>query len=190
MLFNTKYLLFGALLLSVSFLFTACDDEEVVIPNEEELITVVTLTLTPEGSGTPVVLSFTDVDGDGGADPVFSTEALAANTTYSGSITLLNTADGANEDITREVEEEDEEHQLFYTIGAGLNLTVAYDDADADNNPIGLMTTVTTGDASTGNLTITLRHEPDKNATGVAEGNLANAGGETDIEVTFEVEIQ
>ena len=189
MLFNTKHLLLGALL-SVSFLFTACDDEEVVIPNEEEVITNLTLTLTPDGSGTPVVLSFVDVDGEGGADGVFTTAPLAANTTYNGSITLLNTADGANEDITREIEEEDEEHQLFYVVGAGLNLTVAYDDADADSNPIGLMTTLTTGDASTGQLTITLLHEPDKNATGVSDGDPSNAGGETDIEVTFDVEIE
>ena len=31
---------------------------------------------------------------------------------------------------------------------------------------------------------------PDKFANGVKQGNIANAGGETDIEITFDVEIQ
>ncbi|MEO1713252.1 MAG: type 1 periplasmic binding fold superfamily protein, partial [Bacteroidota bacterium] len=95
-----------------------------------------------------------------------------------------------NEDITREIEEEDDEHQLFYQIASDLNLTVAYEDADGNNNPVGLLTTITTGDASTGTLTVTLRHEPAKDASGVSDGDIANAGGETDIEVIFDVEIQ
>lgn len=36
--------------------------------------------------------------------------------------------------------------------------------------------------ASSGGLTFTLRHEPNKPNTG-----LENAGGETDIEVTFDI---
>ena len=41
-----------------------------------------------------------------------------------------------------------------------------------------------------GTITVTLRHEPNKDAAGVSSGDIANAGGETDIEVTFNVEIQ
>ena len=189
MSFSTKQL-FLCLLLTLPFVFIACDDEEVEIPNEEEVITNFTLTLTPEGAGTPVVLSFVDIDGEGGADGVYTTSPLAANTTYAGSVTLLNTSDGANEDITREIEEEDDEHQLFYQIASDLNLTVAYEDADGNNNPVGLLTTITTTDASTGTLTVTLRHEPAKDASGVSDGDITNAGGETDIEVVFDVEIQ
>jgi len=39
-------------------------------------------------------------------------------------------------------------------------------------------------------VTITLRHEPAKDATGVSDGDITNAGGETDISVNFPVEIQ
>jgi hypothetical protein len=49
---------------------------------------------------------------------------------------------------------------------------------------------LTTENAGTGKLKIVLRHKPDKNASGVANGNIANAGGETDIEVEYNVVIQ
>ena len=37
---------------------------------------------------------------------------------------------------------------------------------------------------------MTLRHEPAKDASGVAAGDITNAGGETDIEVTFDVTVE
>ena len=43
---------------------------------------------------------------------------------------------------------------------------------------------LSTGEASSGTLTLTLRHEPNKPNSG-----LADAGGETDIEVTFDVAV-
>jgi hypothetical protein len=39
-------------------------------------------------------------------------------------------------------------------------------------------------------LKITLRHEPNKKASGVVGGSITNAGGETDIEVSFDVEVK
>jgi hypothetical protein len=35
-----------------------------------------------------------------------------------------------------------------------------------------------------------LRHEPAKSAAGVADGDLTEAGGETDVEVVFEVIVE
>ena len=43
--------------------------------------------------------------------------------------------------------------------------------------------------STTGNLTIILRHDLDKNGAGVSSGNIANAGGETDIEVVFPIQV-
>ena len=34
-------------------------------------------------------------------------------------------------------------------------------------------------------MTVILRHEPNKAGAGVSDGDITNAGGETDIEVTF-----
>ena len=64
------------------------------------------------------------------------------------------------------------------------------DDSDGDGNPLGVKTTFECLSSGSGTLTIILRHEPDKKAQGVREGNPANAGGETDIQVTFSFEIK
>lgn len=181
-------LLFLALAFSAVFV-SACDPDDPIV-NEEELITTLRMTLTPAGGGTPVVLSFVDLDGDGGNAPVITGGTLAANTTYTGALTILNESETPVEDITEEIETEDDEHQFFFTTSAGLNLTVSYADQDGNNNPVGLATSAAAGAASTGTLTVTLRHEPNKTAAGVKEGDITNAGGETDIEVVFPVTIQ
>jgi len=168
---------------------SSCKKDDPDIPNEEELITTLELTLTP--TGPDVVFSFQDLDGDGGNAPVISdTTSIMANHDYSASVRFLNEAESPAEDITVEVDDEGDEHQVFYQFSNGLNATSAYTDADANGMPIGLSSEIATGDASTGQMTITLRHEPSKSATGVSTGDITNAGGETDIEVTFDVAIQ
>lgn len=183
----TKLIPFAALV-AFSLVFTSCDKDDPEIPVEEELITTVNFTLSPV-DGISVVMTFVDLDGDGAGEAVISGGTLAANQIYSGSIELLNEAESPSEDVTEEIAEEDEEHQFFFsTTVSGLEVT--YADQDEDGNPIGLSTSVTTGTAGTGNLTITLRHEPVKDASGVAGGDITNAQGETDIEVTFPIVVQ
>lgn len=175
---------------------TSCEKDEPedpIIPNEEEVITTLNFTLTPDGGGTPVVLSFQDLDGDGGNAPTISEGTLDNNTIYNGSLELLNELEDPAEDITLEVAEEELEHQFFYETLFPTELSdvnIAYNDLDEEGNPIGLSTVLTTGEMGSGTITVTLRHEPNKDAAGVSSGDIANAGGETDIEVTFNVEIQ
>ncbi len=169
-------------------LFASCDRDPDV-PNEEELITTLIYTLTPTAGGAPIVLTYRDLDGDGGNPPVISGGNLTANTTYNGVIVLLNESKTPAEDITAEVRAEGKEHQFFFRSTVS-GLTVTYTDTDGDGRPIGLSTQLSTGARGSGNLTITLRHNPNKTAAGVAQGNIANAGGETDIEVTFNINVQ
>lgn len=181
-------------LLSITFLMTlltvtSCTVDEPVAPNEEEIITTLRYILTPVGGGDVVTFEFQDLDGDGGNAPSVVDGTLAANKTYTGNIELLNEAVSPVEDITVEIRAEAEEHQFFYETTAA-NLTIGYNDSDANNQPIGLETAVNTGAATTGTLTITLRHEPLKSAANVSTGDITNAGGETDIEITFNVTIQ
>ena len=89
------------------------------------------------------------------------------------------------EDITEEVEEEDDEHQVFY-IPSGNITSITYDDQDGDGNPLGLAFTLETGDAGNATLAVTLVHEPKK----PNDGTLADAGGETDFTQTFSITIQ
>ena len=176
-----------ALLISIALIFSACKPDP-VDPHEEELITTVIYTLTPDGGGSTVTLTWKDLDGDGGDPAVITGGTLAANTTYTGAIELLNESETPAEDITEEIMEEDEEHQFFFQTDIA-DLTIAYNDVDADNNPVGLSSILTTGAAGTGSITIILRHEPAKDATGVSDGDITNAGGETDIEVSIPVDV-
>lgn len=180
-------------LLGILVLAASCkkDDEpeDPIIPNEEEVITTLIYTLTPDDGGDDVVFKFKDLDGDGGEDPELTEGILEANTSYNGALVLLNEQEDPAEDITEEIEEEDEEHQFFFQ-STLVNASIAYNDVDENNNPVGLASSFTTGDAESGSLTIILRHEPDKDGTGVSEGDIENAGGETDIEISFDVEVQ
>lgn len=185
----TKKLLLIGGVIAYTLCFSACKPNEPEDPNEEELITTVKYTLTPVGGGTSITLSYKDLDGDGGVAATITGGTLAANKTYNGTIELLNEAESPAENITTEVSAEAADHQFFYKSTAA-NLNIAYADADANGKPLGVASTLTTGAATSGNLTITLRHEPNKSATGVASGDITNAGGETDIEVALPVSVQ
>ena len=167
-------------------LFASCSDDDVpetVLP--QEVITTLRLTLEPIGGGTDIVLEYRDLDADGPNPSVIDVSGnLAAGTSYNGAILLLNETVDPPENVTEEVDEEALEHQFFYTLGGDLNVTTEYENFDADGNPLGTELMLSAGEASSGTLTLTLRHEPNKPNSG-----LADAGGETDIEVTFNVAV-
>lgn len=185
---NLKYIFIINILCAVLFL-NSCKDDDPIIENDEEIITTLTYILTPT-FGDMITLSFSDLDGPGGNAPIITGGTLQANMDYAGVLDLRNDSASPAESITAEVEAEKEDHQFFFLTEGGVDLTVNYTDQDANGNPLGLATTLTTGAASSGTLKVVLRHQPDKTASGVSTGGIANAGGETDIEVTFDLEIQ
>ncbi|GAB4516259.1 type 1 periplasmic binding fold superfamily protein [Allomuricauda sp.] len=168
--------------------FVACsDDDDAPVPvNEEETITTLRITLVPEGGGTNITIETQDLDGDGPNDPVRDISGnLSANTTYTGSIVFLNETETPAEDITEEVEEEDDEHQIFY-IPSGSITSVTYDDQDGNGNPLGLAFTLETGAAGNATLEVTLVHEPKK----PNDGTLSDAGGEVDFTDNYALTIE
>ena len=173
-----------AILFISIFTFTACsdDDDDHDHESEEELITTVKYTLT---NGSDVVtLKFSDPDGDGEIEPIYEVSGnLTANSTYTGMIELLNETESPVEDITEEVKDEADEHEFFYTSNVS-GLAITKTDTDVNGNPLGVETSlITTGEGS-GTLTIVLKHEPTKPNTGSED-----AGGSTDVEITFNVTI-
>ncbi len=186
-----KKLIFSFVALT-PILFTSCDPDDNTPPvvNEEELITTVVLTFTPKVGGNALEFRFTDLDGTGGNAPVITADVLPDSSTFDVTVQFLNESVSPAEDITAEVLAEAEEHQVFFIVEAGLPLDFDYMDTDADGNPIGLLNTFYTGAPGMGELQVILRHEPNKDGQGVDVGDIANAGGETDIEVTFDVVIQ
>jgi hypothetical protein len=172
-----------AVLFISTLVFTSCEDDhdDHDHGSDEELITTVLYTLT-DGNNT-IVLEWEDLDGDTGSAPTITSGTLTANTSYTGSIQLLNRTESPAEDITVEVRAEGDEHEFFYTNTAGLTITKT--DTDG-TNPVGIETTLSTGAAGSGSLTIVLKHEPTKPNDGTA----ANAGGSTDVQVTFPISVQ
>jgi len=181
-----------ALVTIVSLSSCSNDDSTAAPVNEEEVLTTVTATFTPVAGGAPIVLMSRDLDGDGPAAPVVTVSGnFTAGANYTGAVTFLNETTTPVTNTTLEIQEESLDHQLFFQ-QSGLG-TFAYADADADANghPVGLSFTYKAAAAPvTGNLTITLRHLPNKSGVNVPAGDITNAGGGTDAEVTFAVTVQ
>lgn len=184
---------YTATLLTILVLTTlglaACDSTEPDDhgPGEGELITRVVLTLT--GGGETVTATADDPDGDG-LDLEIDPLTLRAGVTYEGTIELYNDlADDPDEqDITEEIREEADEHQLFYTPQEGVEnrITVTVTDQDDEGLPVGLSfeLAVTEGEAAAGSLQVVLSHYDDEPKDGETRSD------ETDLDVTFPVLIE
>jgi len=188
---SNKIYLILAIMISAGLAGCSDEPEDPIIENESELITTVIYELISDSKADTLQLTFRDVDGDGGMAPEITADTLKANTNYTGLIKLLDESGEDTEDITVEVSAEGEEHQLFYAAQPD-SVTISYNSANVDGNgnPVGISTQLSTRGAFQGSLTITLRHEPDKFADGVADGEIENAGGETDIEVEFPLVVE
>lgn len=181
-----------ALFFISSLVITSCssdddhnDDDH---DHEEEVITTLIYTLTNDSNSNDVVtLTYQDLDGEGGSDGTTTVSgSLTANSTYSGEAGILNeTEDPAEDVIAEDIVNELEEHEFFYSTTIS-GITITKDDVDGDGNPVGIETTLTTGDAGTGTLTVILKHEPKK----PNNDTVADAGGSTDIERTFNIVVE
>lgn len=198
-----NYLLIG--LLSSSLIFTSCgdDDDAPEEENEVEVITDVTLVFTNKADKDDVVkASAKDPDGIGAKELELVDGGninLTSGVTYTLTFEISNALDSDDvEDIAEEIEEEDDEHQLFFefTDGAFTSPTgngnidkasdpINYKDKDDDGNNVGLKTEWTAGSArSGGKFRVQLQHQPDiKTATTGAKD------GDTDFDLTFKLNI-
>ena len=180
----------------LSLIFTGCSDDDDHDDhshpvNEEEVITTVEVTLSDETNS--YVLIWEDLDGDGPDLPIITGATIPSNS-YDAEIQLYNkTLDPTDDEyvVTTEILEEDVDHQFFFNASNGLNVfDFVYADADVDGNPIGQQFIIEDVSGSGGDLNIVLLHEPNKNAVGVSDGDITNAGGDTDIDITFPIIVQ
>lgn len=175
---------FLPVLVFVAVLMSCEDDDAPEQINEDELITTVRYEMV-DGSGNTVTFLQVDNDADGPNPPTTTvTGTILANTTYSGSVSFLNELETPADNITLEVQQEADEHEVFYGVNTA-GVAISKIDNDGNGNPLGLQTNVSTGAAGNGSLTITLIHEPVKPNTG-----LTSAGGEADVVATFNFNVQ
>jgi hypothetical protein len=180
-------------------------DEDPEPENVPEEITRVILTFTPTDlEAAPIVTAIAnDPDGDGPIDIVIQPIALKADNTYMLTIQMFNgLLEPTNDDydITAEIIEEAEEHQLFFSWSTGVFIdptgtgnigatgSVNYEDDDDNELPIGLATSwKTVASPSSGSKTfrVVLAHQPD----GIKSATSTSSDGEDEVDITFPISI-
>lgn len=192
------------------FALSACSDVEDGDSHGDhnhDVITTVTIALTPASGGAPVVATWADPEADG--DPIIDGISLAEGEDYTLAIAFLNELEEPVEDVTAEIADQGTSHQVFVT-GDGVEgpatpadpdarLIHTTTDADANGAPLGLVGTLDAVAAGAGTLTVTLRHLPpqdgqpvktDTLADDVAAGGFATIPGDTDAQVDFDFTVQ
>ncbi|WP_373061045.1 type 1 periplasmic binding fold superfamily protein [Gemmatimonas sp.] len=170
----------GALVLAVS----ACGDSSTAPGGESEVISRVTLTLTPPAGGAALSSFIDDSDGNGPTAPSAQVGALALarGVTYTGTVKFENRLKTPAEDITAEVQKEANEHRVFYTVtNAGVTITTT--DVDGQNRPLGLRFSkvVTPAASGIGTVRVVLCHYGSTSKVATA----TSCTGDTDISLTF-----
>ena len=192
-----------------SLLFTGCDDVENDHDHDhdQEVITTVVLSFEDGNGGDTQTFEWADPENDG--NPLVDDIVLTAGSSYSVSIAFLNELEDPAEDLTEEIADEGDEHQIFFTGSAvqgpatGTNAEAivehSYADEDSSGLPLGLENTISTLGAGSGELVLTLRHMPLENgasvktagvAEEVANGGFESIGGDNDVQITFAIEVQ
>lgn len=186
---------------------SGCKNNDPKKEDTPELITKATLTFTPSGGGSPVVVTATDPDGEGVQSiNVDGPINLVANKSYVLTIALINELAQSSTpeyNIANEVQSEGIEHMFFFSwtnnvfsdpTGNGnidnrndpVNYTGGANSKDANNRPLGLTTTWTSAtSAASGSFRVLLKHQPELKSD-TSDSNT----GETDLDITFTINVQ
>jgi hypothetical protein len=187
-----------------SLALASCKEDDPKKEDVPESITQVQLIFSREGAD-QIIVTATDPDGDGVLPLEVEDEIyLSPNADYILSIQLLNTIGIPTNEaylLNAEIEEEGDEHMFFFgwtnnvfsnpegngnidTRTDAVRYEGAANSIDEDGLPLGLTTTWTTAAEGTGTFRVILKHQPDlKSATS------GSTVGETDLDVTFDIEI-
>lgn len=130
--------------------------------HEYEVITTVILTIT-DSTGVEQTITWTDPENDGA--PVVDSIALISGETYALSVEFWNELENPAEELTQEILDEAEEHQVFFAGGALIEHT--YDDADGNGNPLGLENSLQALMAGEGSLVVGLQHLPEEDGIAI-----------------------
>jgi hypothetical protein len=200
---------YSILIISVFLLVISCDKGEPAVVHEHEVFTRVVLEVKKDGETNFKKYTFEveghddhghddhgdddhgdDDHGDDDHGDEHTEVELDTNSTYHVSIFFYNDSDPDNiEDVTLEIIEEADVHQVFYEMTEipGFSIAAASDDIkDSNGNPLFLKTSWTTASETSGDVKAYLIHE----ATSKTGSTRADFGGATDVEIEFEVHIE
>jgi hypothetical protein len=181
----------------LAFGFASCESEDPTKENDGEVITDVTLKFQELDATNALVgsiLSFKASDPQGievGKTPTIQSINLAKGKKYQMTIEVTNAIKG--EDITQEILTEAAAHQFFFLGQVFESNIFSIQYADAGGVALGLKNTVTVSispGTNNSNMRVVLRHDLNKSFPGASSptfANFAQAGGETDLDLTFPV---
>jgi len=163
--------------------------DDAVAPCTEEIwISTVRSSFLSQGGTEQKYFTVFTHEADGGS-PSMPLDTLGADTVYDVHVDVWSTTCGQGRNIAPVIEAEGDLYQFFY-LADSVDISFAYNDTDVNGLPIGRTTEWTANSISSGGLRLVLRNAPDKNAAGVSDGDITNAGGMTDIDWVFPMVIE
>lgn len=189
---NKKSILSCSIIIAIIAIFAvSCNKEQAVAPPnpDNEFITTVELVATNASDATDVqTAKWVKLNPNDTSAPNL-TQAflnLKANAVYNVAVKFLDETKTPVSDITSEILARENYHIICFGVASALNLTVKRTDHDT-NTPtafeVGLQDAFTTTAASSGNLEVTLHHQPN-----VKNGDCAP--GSIDADVNFTINIK
>lgn len=184
------------LLALAAFGLASCKSEDPTKENDGEVITDVTLKFQELNSSDELVgsvLSFKASDPQGivvGTTPTIQSISLAKGKKYQMTLEVTNSIKG--EDITQEILTEAAAHQFFF-LGPVFDSNIfSIQYADAGGIALGVKNKLSVSSSpgtNNSSMRIVLRHDLDKKISGTNPNfsNFVQAGGETDLDLTFPV---
>lgn len=184
-------------LITAILFLASCDKDEPVAINEHEEFSSVTIKVTDESDQSFETYTF-EVEGHDHAGEAGGTEdphgdheeiGLAPNSSYLFEIRFFNDEDPNNiEDVTQEIIDEADEHQVFYELTDSANITIESGPGDTmdNSNPLNLITRWTTTDAGVADVIAYLLHRP-TSKTGTTRSDF---GGTPDVQLEFEAHVE
>ena len=166
--------------------------------HDHELIT--TLVLDFEATDGSESFSAVWADADQSGNPVVDDIVLTDGLTYNVMVSVLNELEEPAEDITEEIADEADEHQVFFTGGAvGSLVSQSYLDSDSSGLPLGLENEFAVLSTGSDTLKVTLRHMPKESGQSIKEEGLAEQAlsdgigslpGDSDVSVDFSLSVE
>ncbi len=185
---NKSIQIVASILLATLVLSPGCKKEKPEEDNETEVITTVELTIKDSANtSNSKTFVWEDSDGDGGNAPNrIDSILIDKSKTYITEIKILDKTKNPVEDITEEIKEEANDHQMYYSLSPATGVALSITDKDGNNLPLGLNTKMVVGATAVGKKTLNLilKHKP-----GAKAANDASSVGETDVDITFPMRI-
>jgi hypothetical protein len=173
-----------ALLATTAVLGGCGDDNNNAGAGDAEVISRVTLALTPTAGGATqtTIINFSTPTTP---EPQAGTLTLQPGVTYDGTVEFTNAFANPAVDITEEVRAEADEHRIFYTVTgpAGVSIPDSSLDLDSNGAPLGLSYQVVVAadaESGAGTIRVVLSHFDDQ-----PKGDGQTPSNETDVDVTF-----